>query len=81
MYVDSTGGKQESDFTQWVAISDTKKRKYYIRRYESPLMYLVDFGSILLQYKSNPEGLNKLTIKFPENDLAINITDNTEIKS
>ena len=80
-YLHSTTDEQESDFTQWLAISDTKNLKYYIRRYESPLMYLVDFESILLQYKSNPEGLNNLTIKFPENDLAINITDNAEIKS
>nr|WP_315172154.1 linear amide C-N hydrolase [uncultured Flavobacterium sp.] len=80
-YFDSTADKQESDFTQWVAISDTKNLKYYIRRYESPLMYLIDFETILLQYKSNPEGLNNLTIDFPENDLAINLPKKPEIKS
>lgn len=80
-YVDSTADKQESDFTQWITISDTKNRKYYIRRYESPLMYLVNFESILSKYDSNLGELNKLTIKFPDNDLDINITDNAEIKS
>jgi len=78
-YVDSTDHKQESDYTQWVAISDTKNLKYYIRRYESPLMYLVDFKSILTDYSSNLEELNNLKIDFPENDLAIKLPKKPEI--
>jgi penicillin V acylase-like amidase (Ntn superfamily) len=80
-YVDSTADKQESDFTQWVAISDTKNLKYYIRRYESPLMYLIDFKSILTDYSSNLEELKNLKIDFPVNDLAINLPKKPEIKS
>jgi penicillin V acylase-like amidase (Ntn superfamily) len=76
---ESLADHPESDYTLWITISDLKNLKYYIRRYESPLMYLVDFKSILTDYSSNLEELNNLKIDFPENDLAINLPKKPEI--
>ena len=73
--IESTVEKQLSDYTQWITISDTKNLKYYIRSYSTPLVYLIDFKSILANYSDNLDALNSLTKPVPTDNMAINITE------
>jgi choloylglycine hydrolase len=60
----------ESDFTQWTAVSDTAKLTFSVRMYESPLVYSVKLGDL------NLESLEKVRYKIPTDRVSIDITEN-----
>ncbi|GLB51183.1 choloylglycine hydrolase [Neptunitalea chrysea] len=65
----------ESDFTEWITVSDTQNLKYYVRMYDSPSVFLIDFKQLLETYKDDLSQLLEITIDIPVKDLAIDLTE------
>ncbi len=72
---ESAADKQLSDFTQWITLSNTKDLKYYVRSYDTPLMFVVDFKSILSEHTQDLSAINELEYAIPKNRLAVNLIE------
>lgn len=70
-----------ADFTEWITVSDTRNLNYYIRMYDSPSVFRIDFKKILAMYSETSEALATLKIEVPTNTLAIDLTPVDELIS
>lgn len=61
-WIQSDESNNSSDYTQWVTISDTAGLKYYIRGYDSPLMYSIDLNDFK---DDSPNTLNQYQLSIP----------------
>lgn len=61
-------GSVDVDYTQYVTISDLEAKKFYVRLYDSALLYTVDLN------KLNLKKLNGKLFPIPTKKVAINLT-------
>lgn len=62
------------DYTQWIVITDSHNKRFYVRDYRSPQMMMVDFKRVLSDFSGRPDELDKLTLSISEEALAHDIT-------